>query len=291
VAATVTLGIVPGLDATADENFFGYSYGTETLPKGHFELYSWTTWRHDKGGGDYDALDLKQEVEYGFTDRFQASLYLKQAYHALHDSAPFEENEATGARESEFANRNELAFDGVEAEFKYAFLSPYKDPVGLALYAEPGWSRIDKVSGEHEEQWELETKLMLQKNFLDDQLIAVFNATPEFELKKARGAHDTESELELEFTGGLTYRLAPKWYAGIEARYHSDYPNFDDEWTRENWAVFVGPVVHYTTERWWATLTVLPQVYGKPQVEERSRQLELDDHERLEVRLKTGFNF
>jgi hypothetical protein len=290
VAAAVAWALVLGVAAHADENYFGYSYGTETLPKGRWELYNWLSWRHDKGGGDYDALDLKQEIEYGITDRFQASLYLNEAYHAIHDSAPFEEGE-DGERESEFPNRHEFAFQGVQTSFKYAFLSPYKDPLGLAVYVEPGYSRIDKVKGEHADEWELETKLLLQKNLLDDQLIAVFNATPEFELKKIRGEHDTEAELELEFTGGLIYRIAPKWFAGIEARYHSDYPNFDDEWTRENWAMYVGPVLHYATERWWATLTVLPQVYGKPQVEERSRQLELDDHERLEVRLKTGFNF
>ncbi len=289
VAAAVAWTLLLGVAARADENYFGYSYGSETLPKGRWEFYSWLTWRHDKGGGDYDALDLRQEVEYGFTDRFQGSFYLNQSYHAIHDSAPFEEED--GERESEFPNRNEFAFQGVSAEFKYALLSPYKDPIGLALYAEPGYSRVDKVSGEHGDEWELETKLILQKNFLEDRLIAVFNATPEFELKKIRGEHDTEAELELGFTGGLIYQLAPKWFAGIEARYSSAYPNFDDEWTRENYAVFVGPVLHYAAQRWWATLTVLPQVYGKPQVEERSRQLELDDHERLEVRLKTGFNF
>jgi len=290
-ATTASVGLVPALDARADENYFGYSYGGETLPRGHFELYNWLTWRHDKGGGDYDALDLKQEVEYGITDRFQTALELNESYHAIHDSAPFEEDPETGARESEFSNRHELAFQGVEAEFKYAFLSPYKDPLGLALFVAPGYNRVDKVSGEHETEWELETKLILQKNFLDDQLIAVFNASPEFELGKGRGDHDTESELALEFAGGLIYRFLPKWYAGVEARYHSEYPNFDDEWTREHWATFVGPVVHYASERWWATLTVLPQVYGKPQEEEQSRQLHLDEHERVEVRFKTGFNF
>jgi len=286
-----TACLLDGRAARADENFFGYSYGTETLPKGHWELYNWLTWRHDKGSGDYDALDLKQEFEYGFTDRFQASLYLDEAYHAVHDSAPFEGTDEAGNRESEFPNRHEFAFQGVQTSFKYAFLSPYKDPVGLALYVEPGYSRVEKVSGEHQDEWELETKLLLQKNFLDDQLIAVFNATPEFELNKVRGAHDTEAELALEFTGGLIYRFLPRWYAGIEARYHSEYPNFDDELTREHWAAFVGPVIHYGTERWWFTLTALPQVYGKPQDEDRSRTLHLDEHERFELRLKTGINF
>jgi hypothetical protein len=44
------------------------------------------------------------------------------------------------------------------------------------------------------------------------------------------------------------------------------------------------------TERWWATLTVLPQVWGWPN-ENGKGGLTLTDHERLEVRLKLGFNF
>jgi Family of unknown function (DUF6662) len=276
--------------AHADENFFGYSYGSETLPKGKWELYNWLTWRTSKGAGDYDALDLKQEIEYGITDRFQASLYLNERYHAIEDSAPLEENDE-GEEEPEFGNRDEFAFQGVQLAFKYNVLSPYEDPLGLALYLEPGYSRIDKISGEHEDEWELEAKLILQKNFLDDQLIAVLNISPEMEWEKGRGEHETETELPLEFTGGLIYRLAPKWYAGVEARYHSEYPNFPDEITREHWAMFVGPVIHYGAERWWFTLTALPQVYGKPQEEERSHTLHLAEHERFELRLKTGINF
>ena len=55
-------------------------------------------------------------------------------------------------------------------------------------------------------------------------------------------------------------------------------------------AAFVGPSLHYGAERWWATLTVMPQIAGWPD----SRGiggLTLDDHERLEVRLKLGYNF
>src|SRR5260370_37338726 len=62
------------LPVRADENYFGYSYGSETLPKGKWELYSWTTGRFGKETGSYSAFDLKQEVEYGVTDRFQIAL-------------------------------------------------------------------------------------------------------------------------------------------------------------------------------------------------------------------------
>src|SRR5258708_39932296 len=66
------------LPVRGDENYFGYSYGSETLPKGKWELYSLTTGRFGKGTGSYSAFDRKQEVEYGVTDRFQIALKWKE---------------------------------------------------------------------------------------------------------------------------------------------------------------------------------------------------------------------
>jgi hypothetical protein len=289
VSIWFALSLVAAIEARADENLFGYSYGTETLPKGRWELYNWITWRADKGEGTYHALDLRQEVEYGVTDRFQASLYLSQRYHAIHNSQPVELED--GVKEREYPNRHEFAFDGVQTEFKYRVLSPYIDPLGFALYAEPGWSRISKEGGTHEDALSIEVKALFQKNFLDDTLIAVLNLSPEYEWARGKGIDHWENELEFEVTGGLAYRFAPRWYGGIETRYTSEYPNFPDESHREFWGMFVGPAIHYATERWWMTVTALPQVYGEPHDGDRSHTLHLDDLEAFELRIKMGFNF
>jgi hypothetical protein len=286
---SIALALVAAFAAHADENLFGYSYGTETLPHGARELYSWTTWRTGKGQGSYDALDLRQEIEYGVSDRFQASLYLSERYHRIHDSQPSELE--GGVPEPEYPNRDEFAFDGVQTEFKYSLLSPYLDPIGFALYAEPGWSRISKESGQHEDALSIEVKALFQKDFLDDTLIAVLNISPEYEWARGRDIEHWENELEFEVTGGLAYRVAPRWFLGVESRYTSEYPNFPDESHREFWGVFVGPALHYAAERWWVTLTALPQVYGKPQDGNRSHTLHLEDLERFELRIKTGFEF
>ena len=275
--------------ARADENYFGYSYGSETLPKGAFEAYSWTTWRTSKGQGSYNALDLKQEIEYGITDRLQASFYLNERYHSIDGAAPFEE--VDGVETPEYPDRNQFAFQGVQASLKYNVLSPFKDPLGFAVYVEPGWSRVFKISGQKQNEWSLEFKGIFQKNFLDDQLIAVLNISPELEVRKFIGSPTWETELALEFTGGLIYRVAPKWFAGVEMRYHSEYPDFVHELKREHWAMFAGPVVHYGAEKWWFTFTVLPQFYGEPHDDARSKILHLEEHEKVEVRLKTGINF
>jgi hypothetical protein len=270
----------------ADENFFGYSYGSETLPKGTWETYLWSTWRTDKGNGNYDALDLRLELEHGFTDRFQTSVYLNGSYWNTRDTGPVDED--TGA--FEIPNQSTIAFKGVQVELKYAVLSPYKDGLGLAFYLEPGYFKRDSITGKPVTAYELEPRIILQKNFLEDRLISVLNLTGEFEWEKEESDEPFEKELELEATGGLAYLIAPNWYLGVEGRYKAVYPNWNLG-TREAWAFFAGPAVHYAAKKWWATLTVLPQLSGSPNAPGRSSSLHLDEFERLEVRLKIGYYF
>src|SRR5438132_6955079 len=122
----------------ADENYFGYSYGSETLPKGKWELYSWTTGRFGKGVGSYAAFDLKQEVEYGVTDRFQIALEWNENYTNFSGGAGQESQDSNTP-----FHRNRFSYAGNSVELKYAFSSPYKDPVGIALFVEPEYALAD----------------------------------------------------------------------------------------------------------------------------------------------------
>lgn len=284
----MALGLgLAGLVATpawADENYFAYSYGAEGTPKGATELYLWATDRRGKEQGEYNAQDYRLELERGVTNRFAMSGYLN-----------FRSVKARGLEpELEDVNRD-FAFQGINTAFKYNFLSPYKNGLGFTLYVEPGWSRIDMVSGEKATEFELEIKALLQKNFLDDRLVAVANLTfePEWEKEKeqiAPGQTETEweKELILEFTTGLGYRMAPNWVAGIEGRYTSVYPDWTGGLNRETYAVSAGPSIHYAGKKWWFTATYLPQLFGKPSP---GGSLALDEYEKRELRLKLGYNF
>ncbi|MEO6433860.1 MAG: DUF6662 family protein [Sphingomicrobium sp.] len=75
-ASLVALAFSLPTVAQADENLFAYSYGSETLPAGGTEAYLWATDRRGKGSGSYNAQDYKFELEHGFTNRLQASLYV-----------------------------------------------------------------------------------------------------------------------------------------------------------------------------------------------------------------------
>ena len=277
-----------GLVATpawADETYFGYTYGAETLAKGATEAELWATDRRGKGAGHYDAQDYRLELEHGFTNRLTISAYANFVSHHVSGLEP----------KLEDLHRN-FAFQGLSTEFKYNVLSPYKDGIGLTLYAEPGWSRIHRVEGEKGTEYELEFKAILQKNFLDDKLIWATNLTfePEWEKEKkidpVTGATETEwkTELKLEASSGLSYRVTNGWYAGVEGRYASVYPNWTHGLHRKTYAVFAGPAIHYGGKHWWATLTYLPQLFGSPSP---GRSLTFDEYEKRELRLKIGYEF
>jgi len=273
VALAATAFLLPTA-AHADENVLAYSYGSETLPKGGTEFYLWATDRRDKGEGDYDAQDYKFELEHGFTDRLQASVYMN--FLSVH---------ADGLEPSiEDVNRN-FAWNGMQASLKYAFLSPYKDGIGLAVYLEPGFARYSGTDGEREEKRSLEAKLLLQKNFMDDKLVWIANLTGEQEWEREPGEDEWEKEFEFEVSSGLSYRIAPGWNLGGEGRYTSVY----EDGEREKWAMFAGPTVHYASKKWWATLSFQKQIAGDPNI--RSGSLNLGSYTDREIRLKLGYNF
>lgn len=270
--------------AQADERYFTYSYSAETLGRGQTEAEIWATDRRGKERGRYDAQDYRLELEHGVTDRFTMAGYLNFASHNIRGLEPGLED-----------RNRDFAFQGASAEFKYSLLSPYKDGFGLALYVEPAWSRISKRSGEKETEYELELKLLLQKNFMDDRLIWAgnLNFEPEWarevEIAPAGGRSvEWEKELVMEATTGLSYRVAPGWSVGGEARYASVYPDWTEGLHREAYAVFAGPNVHYAGKRFWATATYLPQLFGSPSP---GRSLHLDEFEKREIRVILGYNF
>src|SRR5262249_44738246 len=154
------------------------------------------------------------------------------------------------------------------------------DPLGLALYLEGGFTSTEI---------ELETKLILDKR-LGDFLLA-FNAVGEYEWNSISGT--TEHEKLFEFDAGAVYFFTPVFAAGLELRNKNDIapgqsPNGKDEW--EFSVLCGGPVVSYSAETWWATLTLLPQLANLKR-EAGAPTRELEEHEKVSTRLIFGAHF
>jgi hypothetical protein len=259
-------GILSALPVHADERRFTYVYEPETLPAGAMEFENWVTLRSQRtsavGQKNFNRWDLRQEIEYGVTDRYTVALYLNEKSESFEDPA-------TGQDESEFE------WEGLSLENRYNVLNPAEHAVGLTLYLE------GRYSGE---EAELEQKLIFGQRH--------GNWKWALNLEHATEWEDNLEEVEGEFGAslGLARDLGNNWSIGLEARNHTLMPEYEE---LESSAVFVGPVVSYRQEKWWAALTVMPQVYGwnkEGSVDDNSH-LDLAEHEKLNVRLLFGINF
>jgi uncharacterized protein DUF6662 len=275
VATVLALLLTTAARSHADEQLFGFVRGAETLPKNHFEIYQFVTLRTGKQSGDYYGTDFDTEIEYGFTDKFQASFAAVQHYF-YNQGVP------------DLDNTNAYRFGGVELSGKYRLLSPFKDPLGLALRLETGYLKNDEVDGLAQKEFFLKPEIDFQKDFLDDTLIFDLDLAAEWAWGK-QPAEEYPREFSYEVAFGTAYRFAPNWFAGIEAHMRAEYPLFDLNFF-EHRAVFSGPSIHYAQKNWWATLTWNYQVFGKG-VDEPANGITFAEEARNVVRLKVGFNF
>ena len=265
------------------ENPFGYSYTAETEEQGETELGLWATDRRGKDVGHYDAQDYRLEAERGLTERFQVAGYLNFSSHHVHGLEPAFGN----------VQRN-FAFDGASLEFIHRILDEKRHGIGVALYAEPGWSRIHDVEGVKGTEYELELKAIFSKSFAGGRAVWAGNLTFEPEWEREReliGSTITRSwgkELKLQATTGIAYRFSRAWYAGIEGRFASVYPDWTHGLHREAYALSAGPTVAFHGGEWSASLSWLPQVAGGGTP---GRSLSLDEFEKREIRLKIAHEF
>lgn len=282
--------MIAAAPALAGENPFGYLYTAETTPAGHWEYEQWNTLRTGKARGSYSAFDLRNEVETGVTDRLSLSLYLNSSY--LRTRGTYDPEDATAAMK----DRSEFQVNGFSAEAVYRLLSPYKDAFGLALYLEPEVAARSAENGEDIPERALEARVILQKDFLDDRLTTVLNLVAEPEWEKDHGA--AKKELWTEAALGASYRVLPRLSAGLEILHRAQYPGMNTG-HQGLYAVYLGPNLHYGGEKFWLTLTALPQVTGWPRrlgvgadgAEVESRNLHLGEQERFSLRLKLGVPF
>lgn len=252
--------------ALADNRIFTYTYEPETEPKGDWELEQSITSRLIRnaavGQQNYQRWEFSTEVEHGFTDRYTAALYVHDTYESYRDPA-------TGVRSS--VNR----WAGISVENRYLVLDPVENPVGLTLYLEPVFDGQNA---------ELEQKIILGQRHGEWKWAVNLTHATEW----SGNLNNYEGELEL--SAGLARNLTEHWTLGLEVRDHNELPLYQ-QW--QNSVVYLGPTLSYHRMKWWAALSVMPQIYGCNQSgnPDQNTHLELEGHERLNIRLLVGFSF
>lgn len=292
----LVLGVAAAPPARAEESQFGYVYTTDLLPQGAKEVEQWLTWRHRKVAGRFDQLDGRTEFEYGLTDRLQVAFYANYVWASAYRNGPFGQTTPPEPlsydQPGPYQHYNAKRFVGWSGEAIYRLWSPYTDPLGVALYIEPTVGPAFR---------ELEGKLILQKNYLDDRLVLAFNLTyaPEwrYQEEEDRPGHKTwQEETDVNAGFAASYRFRENWSLGFEFLNEREYASYN--FKREaNSGFFVGPSLHFGGKKFFVTATFLEQL---PWASEHSdsvpgaivgRRVYDNDFEKYRLRVKAGWYF
>jgi hypothetical protein len=224
--------------ARADDQPFLSLYMTDIDSQGEREVEQWLGWKAGETAASYNDVLSRTEFEYGITDNLQGSLYLNYEWGRVR------------SHQSPISSETESSV-GVSGELIWRLLNSDFDPFGLALYVEPSWNTDER---------EVESKILLQKNFLNDVLRCAFNINFEDDWDHEGNGWDRDSALE--FDAGVAYTVTPELSAGLE---------FDNERTFEGLvmggasreqasAYFLGPTIDYEPLPWKITLGAQAQL-------------------------------
>jgi len=292
--------------ARADEPLFGYVFATDLLPQGAGEIEQWLTWREGKAVGKFGLLEGSSELQYGLTDNVQIAGYINYAWAEAHNDNVIDHttllpgafaSSAIGPNE----NFNQTKLTGASGEIIYRMLSPYLDSLGLAVYLKPTVGPGLR---------ELNSRLILQKNFMDDRLVLAFNliAVQQTRLLPANPAAPAGSDqareqwedgnaVQLGIAG--SYRFIANWSAALELLNEREWAGLSpfSSRRRTNSGYYLGPSIHYADEHFFGTLTFLGQLpwasdfaHAEPDFVVGGRSY-ARNFERFRLRLKFGYYF
>jgi hypothetical protein len=278
--------------AWAGEGSFGWLYSLDLQPRGTFEFEQRVDMTHRQAAGRYDWNQFRSALEYGLTDDLQLAVYLNAFTLRAHNNYLNPEMCASVPCTAGFGvpgtaaggPYRRSAIDGGSVELLWRITNPVTSPVGIGLYLEPTWGRLENS---------LEARLLLQSNFLDDRLVLLANALIEVERETYDLGNGVIRNSMADLLYGASYRFAPRWSAGIEGRLHTDHDGYRLQ-THTQTAHFIGPNLHYAAERWWATAAWRHQVSGSCYsvgTADCALGRVWDGHGRDQVVLKVGYLF
>ena len=214
----------------AGQRHFDFLYEAPTSPAGSVEIENWISWERTTDGGETDQLSFRHELEFGLTERLQASLYLADWSYSR---AP---------------RGSGLDFSDAAVEFIYNFTNPATDPIGLSAYQE-------LRAGDRLIEWE--SRLIAQKNF--GRLIFAYNATLE---ATWQGSDLNRQAGEFQQAFGTSFEISPRLSVGIELLHEFAFPEWNSDRRTANF--FAGPDISYRRQTWFVTVAALAQGTDTP---------------------------
>lgn len=246
--------------AKAQDRIFTYTYQSNVLAPGEKEIEVWNTFGTGRQSF-YRGYENKIEFETGIAKNLQTAFYFK-----VNSSAGY-----NMSNDSALSSSTSIAFSN---EWKYKLSDPVANAIGSALYTE---LELSKNGVESENKIILDKKL--GRNTFALNLVGVYETVKITEDKILKN----EKEYRAEFDLGYAYYLGKGFNLGIEARNLNK--NEDGEWKYS--ALYAGPVISYSRDKFWINLTVMPQITAFKGA--TYKNLVLDDQQKLNTRLVFSF--
>lgn len=250
--------------ASATVRSFSYTQESLVLTPTDSELAVWSTFRAGQNRY-YSALDGRLALSHGLGSDLELGLFwnfVSESHDVVTDSLT-----------QELERRSSSEFASASAELKYRLSDRAADLLGSALSA--GATLGPRRSS-------LAARLIVDRS-LGNWLLAA-NALFDLELLPQRGEAGSELETAgvLEPSLAAAYQLPRGASVGLELRAPLRLSGESRSST-----VFGGPVLRWADRRMWASLGVEPQLLALSGESAGSR-LDLNQHQRLEVRLLAG---
>jgi opacity protein-like surface antigen len=258
------------------EHLFAFNSGTDLDAPGSKEISAAVTGRFGRTGGIYRAYDSELSLQYTATRDLQLELAALGTYHRIRNVPDTED-------------LDRAAFSGLSVGVSYRLLDRATHGIGLAVSAEPYWTRIDYENGERINGYGSEFTIAADMVLVPNILVGVLNVSFEPEKTKSRDDGTWSRENTFGVSGGLMIKLGDNIFAGVEMRYlrHYESLNFNDFAGR---VFYLGPTVSISfSENAWLTIGWSAQIDGRAVGDDGA--LDLINFDRNQARLAIGVTF
>ena len=266
-------GRLAGIDT---ELLFGFLTGTDVGDVGDKEIQAETSGRFGKRTGSYTALSQSLAFEFVPLKDLRIEANVLGAYHGI-------------AGVDELGDLHRASFQGFSLQLRYRLLDRRTAPVGLAISAEPRWSRIDEETGLHVNQYGADFTLILDHELVPDRIVGAFNLFYQPQTTRVAQTSTWTNESTFGLGGALMFRTSPGILVGGELRYLRNYESLGLSAFSGD-ALFVGPNLFVRfNEHWRLTAAWSAQIAGK--AVDAPGPLDLTNFARHEMKFRVGYEF
>jgi hypothetical protein len=255
---------------------FGFTEGASIGLEGEKEFSTESIAGFGKQDGRYAASQTKLEFEHTPNQFIQVEFGALVSTHNIEN--------VTG-----LSDQNAQNFSGMFGEFRYLLIGRGpSSPIGVTVSVEPLWRRVDETTGERVTNFELETKLHVDTELVQNRVYLGFNAFYEPE-KTQSSMGDWTDESTLGLSTAVAFRLVPEFLLGAEAGYFRHYAGIGMN-TFTGDAFYLGPTLYVQLARKIFMTAAWSNQIGGHAVDDPS-SLNLVDFPRNRAKLKFAFEF